>query len=155
MERVVRIHQDASYFLFLGDGIRDFNNIFQSLALPHVAVKGNCDIGCGKEATTSTLQMGGCSLFMTHGHLYGVKYTLSDLLLAGREAGADLILFGHTHQPLCRYFPAEGEKKAIYLLNPGSISLPPFGLSCSYGVVEIKNRLDGGWELLTNVVQLP
>lgn len=131
MRRAAELHPDADLFLHLGDGSRDFERLCDDLALPNKAVRGNCDMGAFDLPTTRVLDLSGCRILLTHGHEYGVKYTLTDLIRSGRKQGADLILFGHTHIPLCSYHAEEGGG-GIHLLNPGSI-----GYSGSYGIVRI------------------
>lgn len=45
------------------------------------------------------LTLDGVKFFLTHGHRYSVKYALDALLNAAYFAGADMVLFGHTHTP--------------------------------------------------------
>ena len=52
---------------------------------------------------------------LVHGHRQGVKEDLERLYFTALEAGADLVLFGHTHRAL-----HEQEGK-VEFLNPGSI----------------------------------
>ena len=52
---------------------------------------------------------------MTHGHRYQVKLSPYRAILAVREAGARILLFGHTHRPL-----VDMRGKTLFL-NPGSI----------------------------------
>ena len=80
-------------------------------------VRGNGDFALGSAdllyAREETL--GGKRLFFTHGHLYGVKTGLYRVCCAARERQADILLFGHTHQPLTDY------DDGLYILNPGSL----------------------------------
>ena len=69
----------------------------------------------------------GKRFFFTHGHLYDAKLGLYRLVCAARERKADLLLFGHTHQPLTDY------DDGLYILNPGSLS----GSGGTYGTVDI------------------
>lgn len=69
-------------------------------------------------------------IFVTHGHLYGVKRDLTALAGAAKDAGARLALFGHTHIQHLE------ERGGITLLNPGTAGR--FGHS-GYAVVEIKD----------------
>lgn len=132
MKRAMEQHSDADLFLHLGDGCREFENLCREYSLPGQAVRGNCDMGAFDTPVTRTLEMAGCRIFLTHGHEFGVKYTLTDLLAAGKREGAHLILFGHTHNPLCSF------EDGIHLLNPGSV-----GFSGSYGVVQILRTVRG------------
>ena len=69
-------------------------------------------------------------VFLTHGHLFGVKSGLDTLAAAAKDMGAQLALFGHTHQALLE------ERNGVTLLNPGAAGR--FGRS-SYAVVELAN----------------
>ena len=52
----------------------------------------------------------------THGHLYEVKYGLSNLVAAAEARSMQMALFGHTHQAMTEY------RGGLYLMNPGSLS---------------------------------
>lgn len=105
-------------YLHCGDGARDF-----ALAASFIhardehalllGVRGNCDFGCRDVPEYQTAGLGGANVFITHGHLYRAKITLSDLDRAARESGCDITLFGHTHQPCV-------ETRGTLMINPGS-----------------------------------
>ncbi len=122
LEKLCTKHRDADYILFLGDGegdvecVRDRNPSF-----PLVAVKGNCDMYCS-EPNDKLLSLDGMTIFMTHGHNYSVKYTTDLLETAALQLGANVILFGHTHYPLCQW------KGDYWLANPGSLGHPKDGI---------------------------
>jgi putative phosphoesterase len=80
-------------------------------------VPGNCDkyrevMGAPETLVTKVC---GVKMFMTHGHLHGVKYGLSRLLEDAGKTDAKIVLFGHTHTPLCNR-----EENGLWVLNPGS-----------------------------------
>lgn len=114
--------------LHLGDCIadaEDLSNAFGGLDLLYVP--GNCDPF--SPAAPSLLQeFGGKRVFLTHGHLFGVKSGLLRLELEAKRLGADVALFGHTHCPFLK------QENGIWLLNPGSCA----HRGC-YGVLEITN----------------
>lgn len=137
MQEAIQRHRRADAVIFLGDGQRDLE-LMRSL-FPEIAfytVRGNCDIG-SDAPVQETLNLDGARIFCTHGHVYHVKYGIYNAVCAAREAKADLLLFGHTHQALSTY------EDGLYILNPGSIS----GYDATYAVVEI---LQGG--ILTNII---
>jgi predicted phosphodiesterase len=87
--------------------------------------------------TEQLLPFGKHKILITHGHLFGVKGGLGGLIAHAAELGADIVLFGHTHEPTERVIPAgtvvDGAvlSRPIYLFNPGSIGVGPiysFGL---------------------------
>lgn len=85
--------------------------------LPLVQVCGNCDGWCDVP-DERLLHVGGRTLLLTHGHSYRVKSGLDLALSAARSSGADILLFGHTHLPLC------DRQGALWVLNPGTIRGP-------------------------------
>lgn len=117
---------------FLGDGEHDLSLLQRRFPnLPVNAVRGNCDV-------FSTLPRalccaaGGLRIFATHGHLYGVKHDpiLRELCEAALEADADVVLFGHTHDPF------RDRTMGMEILNPGSIgptTRPSYGLILTDG----------------------
>lgn len=58
----------------------------------------------------------GVRIFMTHGHLHGVKSGGTDKLVSeARARDARAALFGHTHEALCYW-----EEDGFLVMNPGS-----------------------------------
>lgn len=79
-------------------------------------VPGNCDrYRCPLSAQEILCyRVCGVVLYMTHGHLHGVKMSLVRLLRDGAAANAQAILYGHTHVAECF---RDGDR---WVLNPGS-----------------------------------
>ena len=95
-----------------------------------IAVRGNCDGEVDQMvlqfpclSTTNIIPFKGHRLIMSHGHVYGPDN------LPEMDAG-DIFLSGHTH------IPTADEKDGMYLLNPGSISLPKGGHPATYGILD-------------------
>lgn len=127
VRRVVMKHSDAEVIIFCGDGADDIEEIKREFTDRMViAVRGNCDFCCSNP-NVETITLEGKRLFITHGHLYGVKGGLYTLACAAREAEADIAIFGHTH------IPVEIYDDGLYLFNPGSI----MGYEGSYGLIDI------------------
>lgn len=122
-------HPDAAALFFLGDGLRDIEELEEAHpALRVYAVRGNCDYASfapqdGLAAFDNVL------FYYTHGHLLGVKAGYEQLYFAAKSRGADVALFGHTHRAFCE------EWDGVTLLNPGTLSYP----DASYGVIELAN----------------
>ncbi len=96
-----------------------------------LCVRGNCEAEVDQMvlefpvlADYALLEVGGVTIFATHGHIY------NDEKLPPLKAG-DLLLCGHTHIP--RLVRLEGG--AIYA-NPGSVSIPKEGSAHSYALLE-------------------
>ncbi|MBQ8475352.1 MAG: YfcE family phosphodiesterase [Clostridia bacterium] len=120
----------ADALIFLGDGLRGAENVFQKYPhIPHLCVKGNCDGLVFNQVDEATLDLGGIKILCMHGHLYDTKSSLLRAGLRAREVGASLLLFGHTHAAL------EMREEGLVYFNPGTIGLGyP---NCTYGVIEI------------------
>ena len=131
------MHKDADYYIHLGDGCEDFVRLCVERNLPYLAVRGNCDV-YSKLPLEESIQAEDKSIFITHGHLYGVKSSTERLMYAGVEREADIILFGHTHEGLCEYVDEECFGRPFYLVNPGSIAQPMYG-NPTFALIEIRN----------------
>lgn len=113
--------------LHLGDYVADADELYYP-GLPILRVRGNCDRIAFACAETLLRDLEGVRVFAAHGHRYGVKQSLLQIAFAGREKGAQVVAFGHTHQPYCAY------RDGLWLINPGACS----GSRPSYGVVNIE-----------------
>lgn len=101
--------------LFLGDGAENITEIKKQFPqIPLKAVRGNCDHDSSLPEN-ELVSADGVEIFMTHGHIHGVKSgSLYSLVHTAGEAGAVLALYGHTHL-------ARLEKiGTVTTLNPGS-----------------------------------
>lgn len=75
----------------------------------------------------------GLAVAMVHGH----EHSAEALSLLGREVGADLVIFGHSHRPEVE---AVGE---IVLLNPGSHADPRWHRPAHAELTRRDDRVDG------------
>ena len=74
-------------------------------------------------------------VFLTHGHHYGVSWTVANLRDAAEDCGAEVAIFGHTHRPFLE------EQNDILLLNPGSVAKPrQVGYKKTYAVITIDDK---------------
>ena len=122
MQRIAE-KEKPDMILHLGDMESDCDGAFDPI---HVGkVRGNCDHRSFEEKER-LLDFGPSKIWMTHGHLYGVKSGLASLLNHGEVLGADVILYGHTHR---RYLL---ETDGYTVMNPGTPD-------DSYGVIEMDN----------------
>ena len=80
-------------------------------------VKGNNDYGL---SYPNELVVNDCQerLYVTHGHLQRVNFSLTPLMLTGQEKGASIVCYGHTHQLGVVY------DHQMLIINPGSICFP-------------------------------
>ena len=135
----------APTVLFLGDGLRDL------VAVPAdrevYAVSGNCDFYRPADVPESRVEIfGECRVFMTHGHLFGAKHGIEDMVRAAMERDADVLVHGHTHQPYIAYRRAGdkvGEtvlKKDMIMLCPGSLGQPPRAERPSFATLTVRKE---------------
>lgn len=113
-----------------GDGRRDIDRLLNEVSIPCQSVAGNCDFA-GDLPSELHIMLERWSVFLTHGHHYGVKQGLMRLGLKARELGSDLVVFGHTHQPY------HGDYHGVTLFNPGSLSPERCLGRPSYGLLRI------------------
>ena len=126
LRQVFEAEPTANWYLFLGDGLRDFETVTGDYPDRHTMyVPGNCDLFSQmplmREETFGTKRF-----FFTHGHFYDVKNGLYRLACAARERRADVVLFGHTHRPF--HCVDDG----LVMVNPGSV-----GQDGAYAVLEL------------------
>lgn len=100
--------------------------------IPFHMLPGNCDRYRCAEYTPQILcyPVCGVRLYMTHGHLHGVKSDTYRLIIEARKTGAQAALYGHTHQADCHEEP-----DGLWVLNPGSS-----GYGGSAGVIEVQEN---------------
>ena len=113
VETVRRIRPDA--IIHLGDHDRDTEVLLREFPeIPLYSVCGNCDMA-SLAPERLVVSLGPVKAFLTHGHLYKVRWgRLDSLVYAAQEEGAQLALFGHTHEPLYK------ELGGVTILNPGT-----------------------------------
>jgi putative phosphoesterase len=105
----------ARLIVHLGDGERDVENLVgMSDMVRVVQVRGNADFGSLSPSAVTEL-VEGKRVLCVHGYAQNVRYGASGLLDAARDANADLVLFGHTHEQ--RVDCVDG----LWLLNPGCL----------------------------------
>ena len=106
-----------------GDGIKDIEEL--SYIYPkaeYYMVKGNCDYFDRSHNEENLFEIDNIKIFLTHGHLYGVKRSLSSIKEIGKRLNVSLIVFGHTHKP---YIEKDGD---ITLFNPGATEDGRYGI---------------------------
>ena len=132
------MHKDAEVVFFLGDGLCDLELYISDKTRAFFAVRGNCDsygfLGDVMVKKLDSITLLGHRITFTHGDLYGAKYGLDGLKLLATESSSDIILFGHTHQPLEKYISTDDG--GYYLFNPGSASV----IGRSYGIINITEK---------------
>lgn len=125
----VLINSNYDSVIFLGDVEDDILNVASFYEGDIYSVCGNNDF-FSSEPTERFIQLEDVKIFMCHGHTVGVKYGKEKLISEAKKRGADMALFGHTHEPCDDYIDA------IRVLNPGSAGFYP----ATYAEIEINGK---------------
>lgn len=130
MNRALGLIGSVDVILHLGDHGADLPASSDSVPETY-AIRGNSDT---RKNLPEELLLNFCghTIFMCHGHRYDVKQDLGRLYYRGLELGADILLFGHTHQAICH------RKEEVLILNPGSAARPHPGEHPSAAVIELE-----------------
>ncbi len=127
MAKAVEAEGKVDMIIHAGDVVRDAEDLeIMFSKIPVAYVRGNNDMWEMGVPDERFFTYDGVKIFVTHGHTYGVKYSSAKLLKKGTELGADICIFGHTHQV---YLERAGK---VTLFNPGSAA-------SHYGVIETNN----------------
>lgn len=125
---------DVKYIIHAGDVQSDVDDL--KLMYPQhniIYVKGNNDFWDRETPEERLFTLDGVRIFLTHGHNFGVKLSLSRLAHEAEKRGAQLCIFGHTH------VKADEMIGSVRMYNPGSARR-------SYGIMELEN---GRFEIKT------
>ena len=145
LESIILRNTDADWIIHLGDGEHELDNFIlshQKLAPKIIHVAGNCDFD-SLSNDVFVLPVLDHKILATHGHLYGVSGSLDRLKNLALTNGCDIVLFGHTH---VRY---QSNENGLYIMNPGSASLPRDGKKPSFGHIDISPA-----GVVTNIVDV-
>ena len=133
MDNAIEIIQEEGTDLILhaGDNFCDSIYLKEKTGIPVIAVAGNCDFD--NVETELDFECEGLTIFLTHGHHYGVKYGLHTLAEEAAGVGANIAIFGHTHVK-------ENEiVDGVQIINPGSLAMPRDGRDRSFVMMELNN----------------
>ncbi|MBQ8928135.1 MAG: metallophosphoesterase [Oscillospiraceae bacterium] len=136
-ERVLRMHEDADLIVHLGDGEREMSRFLDTMPWLEDKLqylKGNCDTGQLIYRTHRTFTQSlpyGHRLFAAHGDAFQVKFGTARIVYEARKAGADIVLYGHTHVRESRF------EDGMYIVNPGSLGWPRDGQAPGYALIDI------------------
>lgn len=139
---VLQIFPRVDLILHLGDHSEPMHELTRLTTIPILGVAGNCDGHFAHDLPQSLrLCLAGYSVFLTHGHRFGVKHGLDELIAAAAEPPirADLILFGHTHHYYEQY-GTSAENRSFLLLNPGSACLSTFNRHPTCSLVQLSEN---------------
>ena len=134
---------EAELWLHAGDFAPDADVLEEMSGRRVARVLGNCDFFVDGVHDETVVEVAGHRIFLTHGHLFNVRFDTAILAAAARETGADIAVYGHTHIALEEY----GD---VTVLNPGSIARPRDERRGSFMLVE----LNAGESPLVNLIRI-
>jgi len=128
---VLALHalQPVDLVVHCGDGEADLNLLESIDTTATVRVAGNCDLGSRAPRELLCIWKG-VKVLICHGDRYGVKAGLARLEARGCEAGAQAILYGHTHLAMVE------ERSGMLLVNPGTLTKQAVFKSCALLEIE-------------------
>ena len=128
------IPEGVKTVLHCGDYISDARLIEKFYPQVEVyGVYGNCDVGFGG-AYSEVITLEGVSIYMSHGHKYGVKWgDYDEVAIDAIAHEATVAICGHSHEAYLK------KNQGILIMNPGSLTLPRDSRYPSYGILELEN----------------
>ncbi len=124
LKTAIEENSDSDAVIFLGDGIKDFEKVSDSLiGKDFYAVRGNCDSSFCDYPENITALFGETRVYLTHGYKEFVKHSLNELKNTAKSKNASLALYGHTHTPFTAY------ENGLYIMNPGSVKENSCGIA--------------------------
>jgi len=148
IQSIIRAHADTTdAILHLGDGAAEVLTLRARFpSIPFYAVLGNCDSYTYSDfgiTQDKCLSLGGYTLYFCHGDRFGVGGGTGALAAYAAYKHADIALYGHTHIAHEEYIPADSDKpdaKPLWILSPGSVSLPRDASQSSFGILDLSER---------------
>ena len=128
---VIRNEKDLDGIIHLGDLKKDSLELEKRLEIPVYGVMGNCDGAINHSEASKVIETDAGKILLTHGHLDGVNFDITNLMYRALENQCIAAFFGHTH---IQYLEDTGE---VILMNPGSLTKPRDGSNGSYAIAEI------------------
>ena len=129
IDKAIPYLKGCDLIVHAGDNYSDARYIYTETGVNVMAVVGNCDF---EDAEDELLfDFAGKKFFVCHGHRYDVKYGTNLLQTKAEREGADIVVFGHSHETF-----SEIINGALYI-NPGSLSLPRGGSNRGFAILEI------------------
>ena len=108
--------EEPEMIIFAGDHSTDA--VDMSLVYSEILfkiVRGNTDYFDKDTRDIEIFEVNGKKVFLTHGHLFGVKSNLNEIEKKAVSENADICIFGHTHREYMK------EIDGVTYLNPGAL----------------------------------
>ena len=132
MRRVINATPPVERWLHTGDYGRDALYLKAQTGLDVMAVAGNCDVGDESVNPDEFITLEGFNIWLLHGHRYVHGGSPQELVWWAHRLEADIVVFGHTHVPMVKWF---GD---VLLINPGSPAKPRSAEGPTFAVLTLK-----------------
>lgn len=129
-DRVLKISEKLTgidLVLHCGDYQHDAFMLEDTLGIPVISVKGNCDGNTREDKEIVETPYG--KILLTHGNWESVDFKYDNLLYMAEEKDCFAVCFGHTHVAFAE------EIGGIHLINPGSLTEPRDGSGGTYAIL--------------------
>lgn len=120
--------EQCDYQVHCGDSQLMMDN--QEMKQFNLMVRGNCDFD-QNYPLEAIKEINGLRLMASHGHCYGVNYSLSQLRDAALKQQIDIVFYGHTHVVNVNY------ENGVLIVNPGSIRQSRSSYPETYMLLEV------------------
>ena len=114
---VIEKEKPIDMLVHCGDIEHSVKNYLSILDCPIHVVGGNNDFMLGLPEI-DRFDIDEHTVVLTHGHRHRVHFELTLLTYLAEENGADVVMFGHLHEPMII------EEDDITIINPGSLTYP-------------------------------
>lgn len=145
LRKLVQLAPPVEQWLHTGDYAKDAAVLGKLSGLPLLKVLGNCDYDSQEANIDEIFVVEGFKIWLTHGHRYMGHTHIEELVWWAKQLEVDLVIYGHTHIPMCKYY---GDK---LLINPGSPARPRGGSKPSFAVLTLKQ----GMKPVVEFIELP
>lgn len=138
--------QGVDFVVHLGDfwfDMKPFIREIKNSGKEIIIIRGNVDSMRGDSTTAfipeiEFLEFEGRKVMFTHGHVFEVHNGLEKLKYASASNKCEVVIFGHTHQPMAR------EVNGVFFFNPGALRDGVYGVvsigeAISYKHYRLKN----------------
>ncbi len=132
MRKILQFAPPVDLWLHTGDHATDANLMQHATGIETVRVRGNCDLVDDGALYDEYRELEGFKLWLTHGHKYIEHNVKADMGYWAHQLGQDIMVFGHTHEPLCENYDG------VLLINPGSPSRPRGGSVACFAVLTLE-----------------
>lgn len=130
LKEIFEKHTDVTAIFHCGDSeLMNFDPILKKV---HI-VRGNCDY----DRTLPNelfIKIGQHKIYMTHGHMHGVKSSLDQLQERAKEMGAEIALYGHSH------IAKANMMDDVLMVNPGSLAYPRSRKEKTYAIITLDQK---------------